>query len=172
MSSSSTESQQQEHETSFNSPQIKHQIGSLTTFGDSGIEIINDNDSYQVTDLHIKDRLGTVRQTISRTVLYPTAITDGELYENVNRHFHFIKGTGLIILHGYDWTEIREIQPESYLFVEKGTWHQITNTSKNEDMEYIVHHPGMLDRSNIGGIAQIQQKQKLQQQQQKTRKKV
>lgn len=149
MTSSHQEQQQQQHQQQQEALKNRHQIEELTTFGKDGIEIVNDNDN-QIVDLHIKDRLGIVKETVSNNVLFPTKMTEGERYDNVNRHFYFKSGSGLAILHGADYTTIKDIQPESYLFVEKGTWHQIVNTSKNEDLEFTIIHPGKLDRKSIG----------------------
>ena len=149
----------------------KHEIDSLTTFGKDGVDIADD-DNWFVRDLYIKDRHGIIKQTKSNIILYPTKITEGERYDTVNRDFHFTKGTGLIILHGDNWTAIREIQPESYCFVEKSTWHQIVNTSKNEDMSIELTHPGKLERPYSTYIKgeEIPAATAAQQQQKKTKK--
>ena len=120
--------------------ETKHSINRLTTFGQDGVEIVND-DIWIVHDLYIKDTHGIVRETVSKTKLYPIKTSVGEMYPSMNRSIHFLKGSGLLMLQSIDSTDIREIQPESYAFVEKGTWHQIINTSKNEDIEYEIRHP-------------------------------
>ena len=137
-------------------PQSRHSIEKLTTFGRDGKDVFSNNDM-QVIDLEIKDRFGIVKKTIRRVILYPTAVTEGERYENVHRDFHFQKGAGLIIRHTEQYAKIGDIEPESYTYIEKNEWHQIVNTSPNEDMEYEIHHPGKLDlppesrRMNVNG---------------------
>jgi mannose-6-phosphate isomerase-like protein (cupin superfamily) len=135
----------------------KHQINPLTTFGDDGVEIVND-DTYMIIDLPIKDRQGYVRETVSNTVLYPNKHTSGHKHDKLNEHYHFKKGSGLLMLHGEDYMEIKEIQPESHAFIEKGVWHQVINTSKNEDLEFTTYYPGQSDRPHLD--AKVEKKKK------------
>jgi oxalate decarboxylase/phosphoglucose isomerase-like protein (cupin superfamily) len=126
-------------------------IRGLTTFGQHGYEVVK-NDTYEIIDMPLRDRFGIVRQTISRTLLYPNKVTKGHMHKNEDEIYYFIKGSGLMILHGHDWSEIREIEPESYLYIERETFHQVVNTSKNEDMEFQTIYPGESDRPHLNGI--------------------
>jgi len=116
-------------------------IQALTSFGSNGIEIV-DNDIYHIVDMELKDLQGFVKQTISRTTLYPNKTTRGHMHEDNNETYYFISGNGMILLQGKDMNKLFHIEPETWLFIPKGTFHMVINISKNEDLEFMSLYPG------------------------------
>jgi len=123
-------------------------IESLTNFGEQGFEIAN-NDIYQIIDLELRDMLGEVKQTISRTTLYPNKSTRGHMHKNSNETYHFIDGTGLLLLQGEQLNKLYRIQPETWKFIPKGTFHMVINLSQNEDLVFETFYGGKSDRPPI-----------------------
>ena len=127
---------------------LKTDIQSLTSFGSEGKEIVK-NDTYEIVDMELKDMYGFVKQTISRTVLYPNKHTRGHMHNDQDETYYFIKGTGLIILQGEDLNKIHHIEPETWLYIPKKTFHMVMNLSKNEDLEFLTVYPGESQRPPI-----------------------
>lgn len=123
-------------------------IEALTNFGEHGIEIAN-NDTYQIIDLELKDMLGEVKETVSRTTLYPNKSTRGHIHENTNESYHFIDGTGLLLLQSEQLNKLYRIQPETWKFIPKKTFHMVINLSQNEDLVFEAKYPGKSDRPPI-----------------------
>lgn len=132
-------------------PPVNLDIDSLTSFGSHGVEVAN-NDTYQIIDMELKDLQGFVKQTISRTVLYPNKTTRGHMHENSNETYHFIAGNGMILLQGRELNKLFHIEPETWLFIPKGTFHMVINISKNEDLVFETLYPGKSDRPVITKI--------------------
>ncbi|HKG89559.1 MAG TPA: glucose-6-phosphate isomerase family protein [Nitrososphaeraceae archaeon] len=123
-------------------------IEALSNFGEQGTEIAN-NDIYQIIDLELKDMLGEVKQTISRTTLYPNKSTRGHIHEHANESYHFIDGTGLLLLQGEGLNKLYRIQPETWKFIPKKIFHMVINLSQNEDLVFETVYPGKSDRPAI-----------------------
>ena len=127
---------------------LKTDIQALTSFGSEGKEIVK-NDTYEIVDMELKDMYGFVKQTISRTVLYPNKHTRGHVHDIQDETYYFIRGTGLIILQGEDLNKIHHIEPETWLYIPKKTFHMVMNLSKNEDLEFLTVFPGESQRPPI-----------------------
>ena len=123
-------------------------IQSLANFGDNGIDII-DNDTYHIVDMEIKDLHGYVKQTISRTTLYPNKTTRGHIHKDKDEIYHFEKGDGMILLQGEELNKLFHIEPETWLFIPKETFHMVINISKNENLEFTTIYPGASARPPI-----------------------
>lgn len=123
-------------------------IQSLSNFGDNGIDIV-DNNVYHIVDLEIKDLHGYVKQTISRTTLYPNKTTRGHMHKDKDEIYHFEKGDGMILLQGEELNKLFHIEPETWLFIPKETFHMVINISKNEDLEFTTIYPGASARPPI-----------------------
>lgn len=120
-------------------------IRKLTNFGSDGIEIV-DNNTYHIVDMELKDLYGMVKQTISRTTLYPNKTTRGHMHEEHDETYHFIKGNGMILLQRSDSNSLFHIEPETWIYVPKKTFHMVINISTNEDLEFETVYPGPSDR--------------------------
>lgn len=123
-------------------------IQKLANFGDNGIDIV-DSDVYHIVDMEIKDLHGFVKQTISRTTLYPNKTTRGHMHPDKEETYYFEKGEGLIILQGEDYNGFYHIEPETWLFIPKEIFHQVVNVSKNENLEFTTFYPGASSRPPI-----------------------
>lgn len=137
----------------------KLDIQSLTSFGSNGIEIV-DSDTYHIVDMELRDLFGQVKQTISRTTLYPNKTTRGHMHENNHEIYHFIQGNGMILLQGRDLNKLFHIEPETWLFIPKGTFHMVINISKNEDLEFECVYPGPIERPPLNQDIQNGKKKK------------
>ena len=131
-----------------NQQKDKFNIQRLANFGDDGIEIV-DSDVYHIVDLELKDLHGFVRETVSRTTLYPNKTTRGHAHKEADEEYCFKKGTGMLILQSENSNKIFRIEPETYQFVDKGTWHMVVNLSMNEDLEFETKYPGPSARPPI-----------------------
>lgn len=123
-------------------------IAGLTSFGNKGVDIVDDN-TYRITDMELTDTLGTVKYTISKTVLYPNKKTRGHIHDNTHETYYFINGKGLILLQSEQQNDLFHIEPETWIFIPKKTFHMVINTSKNEDLEFMTFYPGKSDRPQI-----------------------
>ena len=99
--------------------------------------------------MEIKDFEGFVKQTISRTTLYPNQKTRGHTHEDANETYYFIAGNGLILLQSVDLNELFHIESETWLYIPKKTFHMVINTSKNENLEFMTFYPGPSARPPI-----------------------
>lgn len=120
-------------------------IQKLTNFGEHGVEIVNNN-TYQITDVELTDMFGLVKQTISRTILYPSKTTRGHVHKLKDETYHFVKGSGLLLLQSQDYNALFKIEPETWKFIEKATFHMVINLSANEDLEFETFYPGKSER--------------------------
>ena len=126
----------------------KFNIQKLTNFGDNGIEIV-DNDVYHIVDMELKDLQGFVKQTVSRTTLYPNKTTRGHAHKDATEEYYFKKGTGMLILQSENFNKVYRIEPETFQFIDKDTWHMVVNLSMNEDLEFETRYPGPSARPPI-----------------------
>ena len=126
----------------------KFGIKELTNFGKNGNEIA-DTDVYSIIDMELKDFEGFVKQTISRTTLYPNQKTRGHTHEDANETYYFIAGNGLILLQSENMNELFHIESETWLYIPKKTFHMVINTSKNENLEFMTFYPGPSARPPI-----------------------
>lgn len=136
-----------------------YNIEGLANFGEHGNEVVSNN-IYQIIDMELRDMFGEVRQTISRTVLYPNKTTRGHMHQNANESYYFINGNGLILLQGEQLNKLFRIQPETWIFIPKKTFHMVINTSNNEDLEFLSIYPGKSDRPTFNNQEQEQGKNK------------
>lgn len=128
-------------------------IQALTSFGNKGIDIVDDN-TYRITDMELTDSLGDVKYTISKTVLYPNKKTRGHMHENTHEIYYFINGKGLILLQGEQLNDMYHIEPETWLFIPRKTFHMVINISKNEDLEFMTFYPGKSERPPISAVGE------------------
>lgn len=126
----------------------KFNIQQLSNFGTNGIEIV-DNDVYHIVDMELKDMQGYVKQTVSRTTLYPNKTTRGHAHKDNTEEYYFKKGTGMLILQSENFNKVYRIEPETFKFIDKDTWHMVVNLSMNEDLEFETRYPGPSARPPI-----------------------
>jgi len=126
----------------------KFSLKRLTNFGTDGIEIV-DNDVYHIVDMELKDIMGYVKLTVSRTTLYPSKTTRGHAHKDTVEEYYFKKGTGMLILQSEDLNEVFRVEPETFKFIDKGVWHMVINSSLNENLEFETRYPGPSARPPI-----------------------
>ena len=146
---------------SVTEPDDKFELGikGLTNFGKNGKEIA-DTDVYNIIDMELKDFQGFVKQTVSRTTLYPNQKTRGHTHKNDDETYYFISGNGLILLQSPEINELFHIESETWLYISKNMFHMVINTSKNENLEFMTFFPGPSARPPIPKEEKKEEKKK------------
>jgi mannose-6-phosphate isomerase-like protein (cupin superfamily) len=113
------------------------------TFDDSVLAI--DNDTYAIKDLFLKDRRGVIQQTVSVTQLHPLQSTRGHSHAEFDEVYTFTEGMGLMNVDGDPFF----VKPGLHVYIEKGKWHQVTNTSTEIELVFICYYPSEIKRNHL-----------------------
>jgi mannose-6-phosphate isomerase-like protein (cupin superfamily) len=104
--------------------------------------VIVDNTTYNIADLELYDSQGVPRVTISKTVLHGGQQTRGHSHRDDDETYYFVDGDGIMLLNN---TAVM-VTAGDYIFVEKGVFHKMINTSKDGDLTFICQFPGKAAR--------------------------
>lgn len=118
------------------------------TFSADALSVIDSN-TYQITDLHLKDFYGDIKETISKTVLYPTMKTRGHIHPLKGEIYHFTNGFGIMFMQTKTDNRVYLVEAESYIYVPKETWHLVINLGKNENLEFYTIYHGPSERPSF-----------------------
>lgn len=104
--------------------------------------VIVDSHVYNITDLELYDSQGVPRVTISRTILHGGQQTRGHSHRDDDETYYFVDGDGIMLLNN---TAVM-VTAGDYIFVERGVFHKMVNTSKDGDLVFICQFPGKAAR--------------------------
>ena len=81
--------------------------------------------------------------TVSKTVLHAGMQTRGHTHRDDDELYYFVEGDGIMVLNN---TSLM-VTAGDYVFVERGVFHKMVNTSKGEgDLIFICQFPGRASR--------------------------
>ena len=105
--------------------------------------LVVDNETYNITDLELFDSQGVPRVTISKTILHAGKQTRGHSHRDDDEVYYFVEGDGIMLLNN----NALMVTAGDYVFVERGVFHKMVNTSKGEgDLIFICQFPGRASR--------------------------
>jgi len=104
-----------------------------------------DNDTYAIKDLFLKDTRGVCHYTVSVTQLHPRRSTTGHSHSNYDEIYTFTEGLGLMNCDGVPFF----VEPGLHVYVEKGKWHQVTNTESTQNLVFMCYYPGEIKRPHL-----------------------
>jgi mannose-6-phosphate isomerase-like protein (cupin superfamily) len=111
---------------------------------DDAITIV-DNDTYLIKDLFLKNERGVTEFTISMTILHPMRNTTGHSHGENHETYTFTQGRGFMNLQG----DPIFVVPGTHVFISPGQWHQVVNYSEREDLVFLCHYPGEIQRKHL-----------------------
>lgn len=104
--------------------------------------VVVDNTTYNITDLELYDSQGVPRVTISKTILHGGMQTRGHTHRDDDETYYFVEGDGILLLNN----TAMMVTAGDYVYVEKGVFHKMVNTSKDGDLTFICQFPGRASR--------------------------
>lgn len=115
-------------------------------------ELVVDNETYKIQDLHLYDQRGRIVRTISTTILHRRKQTSGHINTilrgaNIDETelYQFIEGTGIMLL---DKLAIN-VNAGDWVYVEKGRFHKVINTSNASDLIFMTYFNGEISRPHL-----------------------
>jgi len=96
-------------------------------------KVLKQNDTYTLLDNTTLERL-----VVSKTILHPKKNTTGHNHIGQEEVYHFISGTGYIIL-GSDQIHVNA---GDIVLIPDGWFHQVWNTSEIEDLIFVCVFEG------------------------------
>ena len=114
--------------------------------------IVVDNETYRIQDLHMFDQRGRIVRTVSTTVLHRGKQTSGHINTilrgaNVDETelYQFLEGTGIMML---DKLAI-PVNAGDWVYIEKGRFHKVINTSNASDLIFVTFFNGEISRPHL-----------------------
>jgi glycerol-3-phosphate cytidylyltransferase len=124
----------------FSSSELKRRvIDSESEEVVTGSALVKENDVYTVRDNTTLDKL-----TLSSTVLHPLQKTKGHYHDDVDEVYHFISGSGIMTINSDDRKALHEVKGNSFITVNGGDYHQVENTSPEEDLVFACTFNGKI----------------------------
>jgi len=96
-------------------------------------KVIKSNETYDVIDNTNLDKL-----IVSKTILHPNKETGGHNHSGQEEAYIFMKGEGVMIVG----TNTFEVKAGDTVLIPDGDFHQVLNTSKRDDLEFICVFDG------------------------------
>ena len=96
-------------------------------------KVIKSNETYDVIDNTNLDKL-----IVSKTILHPNKETGGHNHSGQEEAYIFMKGKGVMIVG----TNTFEVKAGDTVLIPDGDFHQVLNTRKRGDLEFICVFDG------------------------------